>query len=448
MRWLVVCWPLLAHAFAAPNVRLRHHRHGASPVEAPRLPAPVVAVLSAAFLNLLGFTMASPLTPKLGAHFGLEAGTRVGALTSAYPFGMLFGLLVWPHLSDRRGMRERVLVGSLAGQSVGLGMQAACLELGWPLWSFLSIRVLSGACAGASPVAKAYLADLATKDELPRWLAWREASATLAFIVGPFLGGVLYHETQSLGAVVGATATGSLLAAVLVARLVRPTARTTAAPAQNVIQTDAPTTCPLGVRLVAAVATIVAVSSLENAGSATWDAFGAITAQNRFGLGPRAVGAMLTAGACVSFAVSTALFATVVKTVGIVSTAIAGLLCIACGLLGIACADPSSLTAFVAAASLYQIGKPLYAPTLPTLLLRCVPPSKRGLAMGLDSISNTFARATAPLLLGAVLQSRGESACFAVAGSLVLTAAALAAIRGLQVQTARRFFPARTDRSE
>jgi len=83
----------------------------------------------------------------------------------------------------------------------------------------------------------------------------------------------------------------------------------------------------------------------------------------------------------------------------------------------------------VAAAALYQLGKPLYAPTVPTLLLQCVPPSKRGLAMGVDSIVNTVARAAAPLLLGGLLKSRGAAAAFAVASTLVASAAGLALLR-------------------
>jgi len=57
--------------------------------EAPVPPSPykwsIVALLASAFLNLLGFTMAGPITPALGQHFGLEVGASFGSLTSAYP---------------------------------------------------------------------------------------------------------------------------------------------------------------------------------------------------------------------------------------------------------------------------------------------------------------------------------------------------------------------------
>ena len=110
-------------------------------------------LLLATFLNLLGFTMAGPLTPELGRHFGLGGGSAAGALTSAYPLGMLVALVLWPALSDRIG-RKPVIAVSLVGVGVGLSLQAVAVAQQWPLWAFLALRTASGACAGAAPVGK------------------------------------------------------------------------------------------------------------------------------------------------------------------------------------------------------------------------------------------------------------------------------------------------------
>ena len=159
-----------------------------------------------------------------------------------------------------------------------------------------------------------------------------------------------------------------------------------------------------------------------------WDAFGAVLAQQRFQLDARGVGLMLTGGACVSFTVSTMCFDRVRSKIGLVNTAVLGLCLISAGLASVGVAS-ASLPQFALAASLYQLGKPLYAPTVPTLLLQCVPPSKRGLAMGADAIVNTVARALSPILLGGLLRSRGAAASFAVAAGLVAAAALLALVR-------------------
>ena len=79
----------------------------------------VPAVLLAAFLNLLGFTMASPIQPALGKHFSLPLGASFGSLSSAYPLGMLLGVFLWPTLSDVLG-RKIVMSTTLLGSGLGL----------------------------------------------------------------------------------------------------------------------------------------------------------------------------------------------------------------------------------------------------------------------------------------------------------------------------------------
>merc|ERR1712046_77381 len=80
-----------------------------------------------------------------------------------------------------------------------------------------------------------------------------------------------------------------------------------------------------------------------------------------------------------------------------------GLGAVALGLLSIAglCATtlidaPIRRLLLWGAVALYQVGVPLYAPTIPTMLLQCVPPYQRGAVMGLDGGVNTIARALSP----------------------------------------------------
>ena len=76
-----------------------------------------------------------------------------------------------------------VLALSLAGSGVGLALQSVALLKGWSISTFLGLRVLTGMCAGASPIAKAYLADVGTRQgQLPKYLAWRDAAGALLLI--------------------------------------------------------------------------------------------------------------------------------------------------------------------------------------------------------------------------------------------------------------------------
>ena len=114
----------------------------------------VAALLVSAMLNLLGFTLLSPLNPQLGASFGLPVGASLGSLSSVYPLGMLAGLFLWPTLSDRVG-RKPIICLSLLGSGLGLGAQAWAVHHGWRLTTFLALRCATGCFSGASPVSKA-----------------------------------------------------------------------------------------------------------------------------------------------------------------------------------------------------------------------------------------------------------------------------------------------------
>lgn len=420
----------------------------------------------AVFLHLLGFTVTGPITPSLVAHFGLHP-SQVGYLTSAYPLGMFFALFAWPRLSDAVG-RKPILVMSLLGVGMGLVAQAACVQNGWSLATFLGLRVASGAFAGASPVVKAYLADAAAPEQLPSFMAWREAACTLAFIVGPSLGGLMFSANKNLGACIAVTGWASVGAAFIVAVAVKeigwrrrdgstnepsagflgrsadesegdvdesedgidPTGASAAAKraAREQARTEAASApaCPLGRRLYAAVATICVTSFLYNAGQSTFDSFFPVFCSQQRGMGPTQIGATLTALAAVSFSISAAGFAAVNKKLGLTSTTALGLALVAVGLGAIGAAPTAGLTLF--AATLYVTGIPLFTPAIPILLMQCVPPNRRGAVMGLDSAVNAVARIATPIALGGVYHA-SPTAAFAAAGGVVAFACALVLVR-------------------
>ena len=90
---------------------------------------------------------------------------------------------------------------------------------------------------------------------------------------------------------------------------------------------------------------------------------------------------------------------------------------------------PSLLVAFWAAAAIYQVGVPLYTPTVPTLLLHCSPPNRRGALMGLDEACNTIARVCAPPFFLSLIATRGLSSCLSAAAAAVFAGALIAALR-------------------
>jgi DHA1 family tetracycline resistance protein-like MFS transporter len=447
----------------------------------------VSAILASSFLNLLGFTMAGPITPALGHHFGLQVGASFGSLTSAYPFGMLFGLFLWPSLSDSIG-RKPVMTASLLGSGLGLAAQSQVIRCNGSLAWFLAARAVTGAFAGSSPVSKAFLADIGYKDgKLPRYLALRDAASTMAFIVGPLLGGILYDLRQrfmmtttattgpdatrrlvqqhldpaapDLAFVIAVSAAASLVAALLVGALVQNRAVTSkhkkgGAPDVNSSSSDDDyddddqekeelISCPLGNRMWSGVASVCVVSFLFNVGDSTFHAFFSALLRDGAGVGPGNIGLLYTLLACISFVVSTTGTSRIMKAIGPVLTCAAGLSCIGTGLLAFGLAASSKLALFqprfsvlAASAAIYYCGVPLYGPTIPTMLLRCVPSHRRGAIMGLDGTINTIARIISPLVMGDVYRRYGAGASFGLAGVAVFGGVATTLVRRFVVLNA------------
>lgn len=426
----------------------------------------VGAIMASSFLNLLGFTMAGPITPALGKHFNLPVGASFGSLTSAYPLGMLFGVFLWPSLSDRIG-RKPVIALSLFGSGLGLALQSLVIQTNGPLSVFLAMRILTGSFAGSSPVSKAFLADVGFKDgKLPRYLALKDASATGAFIVGPALGGIMYDIIQtnlrgsaaaasvtkaeifnmsgSLSFVIGVSAVASILASFLVGIFVKEI-KIEKQDKQQVDDTKSEVDageelvpCPLGQPMWTGVASVCAISFLFNVGDSTFHAFFSQLLKEQVSLDAQRIGLVYALLGCVSFSVSATGAGAVLKRFGPVATCVAGMSCITAGLFGMGFAAAGLAAGItkliiIASAAIFYCGVALYGPSIPTMLLQCVPSYQRGFIMGLDGAVNTVGRVISPVLIGDIYRRLGAGAAFGSAGLAVLSGILVALIRRLLV---------------
>ena len=181
------------------------------------------------------------------------------------------------------------------------------------------------------------------------------------------------------------------------------------------------------------------VSALFNFGAAPFDAFFPSLSERLAGLNAGGIGSAKALLASLSLIVSATCAAPLQRRLGVVGACITGLSLSALGLAGVAAAASASLggplsssarlALFWVACSVYQLGVPLYGPTVPTMLLQCVPRHRRGAMMGLDSSINTVARIISAPLLGALWHAGGPGACFATASAVMLLSAATTVIR-------------------
>jgi DHA1 family tetracycline resistance protein-like MFS transporter len=130
---------------------------------------------------------ASPLLP-LGAPPAAHT-LLLGVLLFAYPFGQFVGSPIMGTLSDRFG-RKPVLLGSLAATTVCYAAIAASVAA--RSLALLTVACLIAGLAEANVVtAQAAIADVVTPAERNRFFGYVYMSSSLAYVVGPLLGGKL-----------------------------------------------------------------------------------------------------------------------------------------------------------------------------------------------------------------------------------------------------------------
>lgn len=153
------------------------------------------------------------------------------------------------------------------------------------------------------------------------------------------------------------------------------------------------------------------------------------------GIVTKDIGLLFTSLACISFLVSSTFTSKILRSIGPVLTCASGLTLVGSSLLfmGLAASGSAlmqpSFTILAATAAFYFGGVSLYGPTIPTMLLRCVPPKKRGFILGLDGFINTLARILTPIISGEIYRRYNAGTAFATAGIAVVCGAAIALLR-------------------
>jgi MFS transporter, DHA1 family, tetracycline resistance protein len=145
-----------------------------------------VLILLTVFIDVVGLGIVIPILPFY--VMGFSSSSLV--ITSLFAVYAVFSFLSAPLIgavSDRVG-RKAMLIVSIFSTSLGWFIFAAAPSL---LFLFIG-RIIDGAAAGNLPIAQAYLADIARDDkERTTNLGLIGAVFGIAFIIGPFLGGVL-----------------------------------------------------------------------------------------------------------------------------------------------------------------------------------------------------------------------------------------------------------------
>lgn len=161
----------------------------------------LAVLLACLFVVMIGFGITLPVLPFYVERLALEEGAtqravvlHVALLTAVYSFMQLIFAPLWGRWSDRIGRRPLILLGI-----GGYVLAQVMFGLSTSLWLLYLARIVGGVLSSATlPVSAAYVADMTTRSQRSRGMAWLGTAASLGVVVGPALGGLLSRRDWHL----------------------------------------------------------------------------------------------------------------------------------------------------------------------------------------------------------------------------------------------------------
>jgi MFS family permease len=156
-------------------------------------------LMTAAFVDMLGFAMIFPLLPFYALRLGGQAWI-VGPLVASFSIAQLASSPIWGRVSDRYGRRPVMLI-SLTGAGV------AYLIFGFAnsIWLLFASRIVQGLGGGTTGVIQAYVSDATNPAQRARGLGWLSASTNVGVMLGPAVGSLASHLGPAAPGIVAAS---------------------------------------------------------------------------------------------------------------------------------------------------------------------------------------------------------------------------------------------------
>jgi MFS family permease len=142
-------------------------------------------VFAASFIDGLAIAVMVPVIPFLTKE--MHAAASVTGVTFAlFPCGSIFGTPLAGYIADRVGRKTGVMF-VLAAKAAG------CLSIGlsWTPYLLMASSFATGLSGASYPVARAVLADVYSKDELPSMFGYLSAAMATPYVFGPMVAGLL-----------------------------------------------------------------------------------------------------------------------------------------------------------------------------------------------------------------------------------------------------------------
>jgi len=156
-------------------------------------------LMTAAFVDMLGFAMIFPLLPFYALRLGGQAWI-VGPLVASFSIAQLASSPVWGRVSDRYGRRPVMLIGL-----TGAGIAYLIFGFANSIWLLFASRLVQGLGGGTTGVIQAYVSDATEPSQRAKGLGWLSASTNAGVMIGPAIGSLASHLGPAAPGIVAAS---------------------------------------------------------------------------------------------------------------------------------------------------------------------------------------------------------------------------------------------------
>jgi len=376
--------------------------------------ASLVALVGVVLIGMTGFGVFLPIFPFLALHLGANA-TAVTIAMSCYSLGQLIASPFWGRLSDRVGRKPIIVIGLVGSvfSYLWIAHAATIEELG-------AARLFGGLMGGNMGAAFAAAADLADNKTRARNMGLLGAAVGVTFILGPALGGLVIgaHEPDhdDFVRVCLLCATFATLAVIAALVFLRETL-----PKEARRKADQPRVRRLQILFSrSALFRFVAVMLIMITAQALLEATFGIWADATLQWGPRQVGWSLAGLGVGSVLLQGGGAGRISQRIGERAMLIVGLCLFTAAFAGMALTH--TLPMLIASLAVLVVGIGLSTPALNALIAAQAAENERGAVMGISQSVSALGRVIGPMSAGAIFDTFGHGAPFAVGAALMVCA--------------------------
>jgi len=382
-------------------------------------------ILITTFLNYAGSGIILPVLPSIVSQYAQPS--QVAFVSSLlYTVYSLFTFIAVPSLgalSDRYGRRP-ILLLSLIGSAVGYFL----FGLGGSLAVLFAGRIIDGITGGNIATIYAYAADITAPKERTKFYGIIGAVSGLAFVVGPALGGLLFHLTNSYAIPMYFSAAiyllNTLWGVVSMPESLSPEHRT----AIRLTQMN-PITQLVGVFRLAQLRILLVAIFFWTIAFSIMQGGVTILTTDKLGWQPDTNSTILIYIGVIAIVLQGGVVPQLLKRMADGRLAAAGMFIMGVGFLAfVALALTLSVPFVYIGATILSIGYAFTLPTTSAMVSKSVSPAEQGRASGGNQSVQALARAVGPLLfaltygISTAIPWAASAALVALAGLLILTA--------------------------